>query len=87
MGRIYFETPSIFEGEASVQIYLIFVWSFVHKDNEKKYTLSAVHKYLNFNMIKYSIRKKLVAERLSSFCLARNLIQPLRSTHNFTQSG
>ena len=28
-----------------------------------------------------------VAERISHFCLARNLIQPLGSTHNFTQSG
>ena len=28
-----------------------------------------------------------VAERISYFCLARNLIQPLGSTHNFTQSG
>ena len=28
-----------------------------------------------------------VAERISHFCLVRNLIQPLGSTHNFTQSG
>ena len=28
-----------------------------------------------------------VAERISYFCLARNLILPLGSTHNFTQSG
>ena len=28
-----------------------------------------------------------VAERISYFCLARNLIRPLGSTHNFTQSG
>ena len=28
-----------------------------------------------------------VAERTSYFCLACNLIHPLRSTHNFTQSG
>ena len=30
---------------------------------------------------------QLVAERISYFCLARNLIRPLRSTHIFTQSG
>ena len=29
----------------------------------------------------------LVAERISHFCLARNLIRPLELTHNFTQSG
>ena len=29
----------------------------------------------------------LVAARKLHFCLARNLIRPLRSTHNFTQSG
>ena len=28
-----------------------------------------------------------VTERISHFCLARNLIRPLGSTHNFTQSG
>ena len=28
-----------------------------------------------------------VAERISYFCLARNLIRPLGSTDNFTQSG
>ena len=28
-----------------------------------------------------------VAERISHFCLARNLIGPFGSTHNFTQSG
>ena len=28
-----------------------------------------------------------IAERISHFCLARNLIRPLGSTHNFTQSG
>ena len=28
-----------------------------------------------------------VAERISYFCLARNSIRPLGSTHNFTQSG
>ena len=29
----------------------------------------------------------LVAERISHFCLTRDLIRPLGSTHNFTQSG
>ena len=29
----------------------------------------------------------IVAERISYFCLAHNLIRPLGSTHNFTQSG
>ena len=28
-----------------------------------------------------------VAERISYFCLARNLIRPLELTHNFTQLG
>ena len=30
---------------------------------------------------------KYVAERISHFCLVSNLIRPLGSTHNFTQSG
>ena len=30
---------------------------------------------------------KLIAERISYFCLVCNLIQPLGSAHNFTQSG
>ena len=28
-----------------------------------------------------------LAEKISHFCLARNIIRPLGSTHNFTQSG
>ena len=31
--------------------------------------------------------EEVVAERISYFCLARNLIWPLGSTHNFTLSG
>ena len=38
-------------------------------------------------LIKYSNILSFVAARNSHFCLARNLIRPLGSTQNFTQSG
>ena len=38
----------------------------------------------NFSILNFI---PIVAERISHFCLARNLIRPLGSTHNFTQSG
>ena len=48
--------------------------------------------YLSFFRLKNSHNNKhsierFVAEKISYFCLARNLIRPLGSTHNFTQSG
>ena len=40
-----------------------------------------VHGLIGVDIIQF------VAEEISYFCLARNLIRPLGSTHNFTQSG
>ena len=38
-------------------------------------------------MILFAWKEQSVAERIPYFCLTRNLIRPLGSTHNFTQSG
>ena len=40
-----------------------------------------------FIPVEIYLTNKCVAEGISYFCLARNLIRPLGSTHNFTQSG
>ena len=41
----------------------------------------------DINLSDFLAYETLVAERISYFCLARNLIRPLGSTHIFTQSG
>ena len=53
------------------------------------YYSTPIHIYLKKGFefrVPYLYANGLEAERISYFCLARNLIRPLGSTHNFTQS-
>ena len=68
----------LFNAKSSLYIYIKYIWFGL----VWFYGISAIVGYLMPNPV-YTY----VAERISYFCLARNLIRPLGSTHNFTQSG
>ena len=59
-------------------------------EDEKKKKMKYVYVKKMLKWLKSKIKsgkERCVAERISYFCLARNLIRPLGSTHIFTQSG